>query len=201
MVLSHQSRTTEKDATAITKRKINQNAVMKGRSLLYPQPDTRGISKMVVYAMGISFRPSRNVVHLKSLLLPEKSNQSVNRHPRRNCSHSMCSSQRVMPSLVRITLVLVSNHSASLDMRFQSFVEVCRTPCTVDDCHNQQQQCDNSKGRQTFPCRLVIHHPCRVVRVVHAYEFEKEVSHGRKVEHDRAAHPQCRLAPGEPCRS
>jgi hypothetical protein len=155
---------------------------------------------MVVYAMDISFRPSRNVVHRKSLLLPEKLNQSVNRHSRRNCSHSMCSSQRVMPSFVRITLVLVPNHSSSLNVRFQSFVEVCRTPCTVDDCHDQQQKCDDSKSCQTFPRRLVVHHPFRVVRVVHAHQFEKEVSHGRKVEHNRAAHSQCRLAPGEPCR-
>ena len=35
---------------------------MKGRCLLNPQPDTRGISKMVIYAIGNSFRPSRNVV-------------------------------------------------------------------------------------------------------------------------------------------
>jgi hypothetical protein len=173
---------------------------MKGRFSLYPQPDIRGISKMVVYAMGISFRPSRNVVDLTSLLLPEKLIQSVNRHPRRNCSHSMCSSQRVMPSFVRITLVLVSNHSTSLNVRFQSFVEVCRTPCTVDYCHDQQQQCDDSKSRQTFPRRLVVLNPFPVVRVVHAHELEKEVSHGRKVKHNRAAHSQCRFTSGEPCR-
>jgi hypothetical protein len=154
---------------------------------------------MVVYAMGISFRPSRNVVDRKPLLLPEKSIQSVNRHPRWNCPHSMCSSQRVMPSFVRVTLVLISDHSSPLNMRFQSFVKVCRTPCTVDDCHDQQQKCNNSKSRQTLARRLVVHHPFRVVRVVHAHKFEKEVSHGRKVKHDRAAHPQRRLAPGEPC--
>jgi hypothetical protein len=68
MVLSHPRRTTEKDATKITKRELNQNAVMKGRCLLTPQPNTRGISKIVVYAMGISFRASRNVVGLVSTL-------------------------------------------------------------------------------------------------------------------------------------
>jgi hypothetical protein len=135
-----------------------------------------------------------------SLLLPEGSNQSVNRHPRRNCSHSMCSSQRVMPSLIWITLVLISYHSSSLNMRFQSLVEVCRTPCAVDDCHDQQQKCDYSKRRQTFPRRFVILNSFWVARVVHAHEFEKEVSHSCKVEDDRAAHSQRRLASGEPCR-
>jgi hypothetical protein len=199
MVLSHPIRTAEKDATKITKREVNQNAVMKGRCLLNPQPDTRGISKNVVYAMGISFRTSRNVVDQVSTLA-RRVYRSVNRHPRRNCSHSMCSSQRVMPSFVWVTLVLISNHSSSLNMWFQPFVEVCRTPCAIDDCHDQQQERDDSKRRQTFPRRFVILHSLRIARVVHAHEFEKKVSHGCKVKDDRAAHPQCRFASGKPCR-
>jgi hypothetical protein len=169
---------------------------MKGGCLLDPQPDTRGISKKVVYAIGNSFRPSRNVV---GLLLPAGSNQSVNRHPRRNCSHRMCSSQRVVPSFVRIALVLVSDYSSSLDVRFQALVEVRRTPCAVDDCHDQQQERNDSKSRQTFPRRFIVLHSFRVARVVHAYELEQEVSHGREVEDDRAAHSQSGLAPGKPC--
>ena len=104
-----------------------------------------------------------------------------------------------MPSFVRVTLVLNTNHSSSLNVRFQPLVEVRRTPCAVDDCHDQQQQCDDSKRRQTLARRLVILHSLRVARVVHAYELEEEISHGREVENNRAAHSQCRLAPGKPC--
>jgi hypothetical protein len=111
----------------------------------------------------------------------------------------MCSSQRVVPSFVRVALVLVSDYSSSLNMRFQALVEVCRTPCAVDDGHDQQQERDDGKSCQTFPRRLVVLHSFRVARVVHAYELEKEVSHGREVEDDRAAHSQGGLAPGEPC--
>jgi hypothetical protein len=172
---------------------------MKGRCLLNPQPDTRGISKNVVYAMGNSFRTSRNVVDQVSTLA-RRVYQSVNRHPRRNCSHSMCSSQRVMPSFVWVTLVLISNHSSSLYVRFQALVEICRTPCAIDDCHDQQQKRDDSKCRQTFPRRFVILNSFWVARVVHAHEFEEKVSHSCEVEDDRAAHSQSRFASGKPCR-
>ena len=104
-----------------------------------------------------------------------------------------------MPSFVRVTLVLVSNHSPPLDVRFQSFVEVCRTPCAVDDSHDQQQERDDCESRQTFARRFVILHSFRVARIIHAYELEKEVSHGREIENDCATHSQCRFSSGKPC--
>lgn len=100
----------------------------------------------------------------------------------------MCPSKRVMPSFVRITLVLDTNHSSSLDVWLQAFVEIRRTPCAIDDRHDQQQKCDDSKRRQTFARGLVILHSSRIARVVHANQLEKEVSHGREIENNRAAH-------------
>ena len=59
MVLSHPSRIIEHESTKRAKRTIKQNAVMKGRCVLDTQPDTRGISKKVVYAIGMPFVPAQ----------------------------------------------------------------------------------------------------------------------------------------------
>jgi hypothetical protein len=101
-------------------------------------------------------------------------------------------------SFISIVLVLGSYDSSPLNVRLQPFVEVGRTPHTVDDCHDQQQQCNDGKSRQTLPRGYVVCHPA-LTCIVHAHQLEQKVGHGCKVEEYGGEHSSCRLASCKPC--